>query len=100
MKRIKKIGSISPTNEHQSGLVVGRGGYYQHSIQCSGKNRQRQYGKLIVLGGVGKNARRNRDESRVIDSVGICYTLKAHISKEAPLVLRNVKRYKNDRTNG
>ena len=91
MKEINKIGSVSPNKEHQSGIVVGRGGYYQHSIQYSGKNHLRQYGELVILGGIGDNERVNRDSKRVISGIGCMYALKAHIALEPPLVIRKCR---------
>ena len=91
MKEIKRLGSVNPNNEHQSGLVVSGGGCCPHSIQHNGETQSRQYGRLIVLGGIGDNERVNRDSKRVIDSKGIMYSLKAHISFEPPLVLREIR---------
>lgn len=88
MKKIIKIGNMSPTKEHQSGLVISRGGYYPQSIQYSGKNHLRQYGELVILGGIGENERVNRDSKRVLGSSGCMYALKAHIALEQPMVLR------------
>lgn len=88
MKEVEKIGYVNPESEHQSGLVVGRGGYCHQSIQCNGKTRQRQYARLVVLGGIGRNERENRDSMRVMDRKASMYALKSHIDKEQPMVTR------------
>ena len=44
--------------------------------------------KIIVLGGVGKTKRENRDDMRVIFRGGCSQTLKAHISQSPPLVIK------------
>lgn len=44
--------------------------------------------RIIVLGGIGPNDRRNRDDARVIDKGGCCMTLKSHIEKDKPMVLK------------
>ena len=46
--------------------------------------------KIVVLGGIGKTDRENRDNMRVLAG-GTVYALKAHIDKEQPLV---IKRYR------
>ena len=46
---------------------------------------------MIVLGGIGRNERENRDSMRVISGYGSMYCLKAHVDKEPPLVLRRYK---------
>lgn len=88
MKDIEKIGYTNPLNEHQSGLVVGRGGYYQANIRCNGKTPLRQYGELVIMGGIGDNERVNRDSKRVLNRCGCMYALKAHIALEPPLVIK------------
>ena len=88
MKDIERIGSVSHTDKHQSGLVVGRGGYNHHSIQHNGETPLRQYGELVILGGIGDNERVNRDSKRVLSGCGCMYALKAHIALEPPLVIK------------
>jgi len=48
--------------------------------------------KVIVLGGIGKSARQNRDSMRVIGSKGCIYTIPAHADKEQPLVVKRWRR--------
>ena len=48
--------------------------------------------KLIVLGGIGRNERENRDNMRVIDRGGCMYNLKAHICMDHPLVVKRWKK--------
>lgn len=47
--------------------------------------------KVIVVGAIGKNERKNRDSYRVILGGGISFTLQSHIEKEQPLVLKSRK---------
>ena len=44
--------------------------------------------RILVVGGIGRTERENRDNSRVVDRGGCCYGLKAHIQYEPPLVAR------------
>lgn len=44
--------------------------------------------QVVVVGGIGKNDRKNRDGFRVLSGKGIMYALQSHISQEPPLVLR------------
>ena len=47
--------------------------------------------KIIVLGGLGVSARRDRDPDRVLYRKGIIYALPAHISTDKPLVVRKYR---------
>lgn len=48
--------------------------------------------KVIIVGAIGKNERKNRDSCRVMLGGGMTFTLQAHIEKEQPLVLKEWKR--------
>lgn len=48
--------------------------------------------KIIVLGGIGANDRKNRDGFRVLDRGGQCVGLQAHIHTEPPLVVKRCKK--------
>lgn len=48
--------------------------------------------KIIVLGGLGVSARRDRDPDRVMSGRGIIYALPAHISSDKPLVVRKYEK--------
>lgn len=48
--------------------------------------------EVIILGGIGKTERMNRDAFRVLSRGGTAYTLIAHTEKYHPLVLRKWKR--------
>lgn len=90
-KGIQMLGNVSHDGkDHQSGYVVGRGGYYQQRTQDSSKTRLRpsENGDLIILGAIGNTARQNRDNMRIFDRRGQCPTLKSHISKESIMVVR------------
>lgn len=96
-KRIYVLGHISLDGlKHQSKQIVYRGGCCQHSTQDSTKTLRRQSEncekQIIIVGGIGMNDRRNRDDGRVLGRQGLCYSLKAHIAKDKPLVLRKWKR--------
>lgn len=47
--------------------------------------------EIIVLGGIGATDRRNRDDGRVLGRGGIVYSLKSHIAKDKPLVVKKIK---------
>lgn len=96
VKEIQKIGHTNPNEIHQSGQVISRGGCCHQSIPCSTKTHQRQYGKLVILGGIGRNERENRDSMRVMGN-GSMYALKSHIALEPPLVIKYVERNQNKR---
>ena len=49
--------------------------------------------QIIVLGGIGRNERENRDSMRVFSKFGLSPTLKAHIDKEQIMVAKRVKKY-------
>ena len=51
--------------------------------------------EVVVLGGIGRNDRKNRDGFRVLSGKGIIYSLISHTSSEPPLVL---KKWKKDLT--
>ena len=53
--------------------------------------RAEQSSRIIVLGGMGVSARRDRDPDRVLHRKGIVYALPAHISTDKPLVVRKYK---------
>jgi hypothetical protein len=55
--------------------------------------------KVIVLGGIGKTDRENRDAMRVLGGGGATFTLISHISVEPPKVLRKYERTDSDRKN-
>lgn len=55
--------------------------------------------KVIVLGGIGKTDRENRDAMRVLSGGGATFTLISHISVEPPKVLRKYERTDSDRKN-
>lgn len=48
--------------------------------------------KIIVLGGLGVSARRDRDPDRIMARGGCVYALPAHISNDRPLVVKICKR--------
>lgn len=48
--------------------------------------------KIIVLGGIGRTERENRDNMRVFSGGGTAPTLKAHIDKDKILVVKKWKR--------
>ena len=52
------------------------------------KTRQDKTRQVIVLGAIGNTDRQNRDNMRVIARQGLIYTLKAHIDKDHPLVVK------------
>jgi hypothetical protein len=58
------------------------------------------YKRVIVLGGIGKTDRENRDAMRVLGGGGATFTLISHISVEPPKVLRRYERTDCDRKNG
>lgn len=95
-KEVIKLGYVSKTGEHQSGVVTARGGLHCHNIPYNGKTHRKQ---CVVLGAIGNNERVNRDSKRVISRTGCMYSLKAHIALEQPMVIRRVKNgnMENDR---
>jgi hypothetical protein len=48
--------------------------------------------RVIVMGGIGRTERENRDDMRVFSRGGYAPTLKAHIATEKPMVIRKWKR--------
>ena len=56
-----------------------------------GKARQGKARQVIVLGGLGVSARRDRDPDRILHRHGIMYTLTAHIDKDRPLVVKRIE---------
>lgn len=87
MKEITKLGSVR--GNHQSGLVLSKGGQSQQYTQCNTKTLIRP-SDILVLGGAGRNEREDRDSKRVLDRRGCMFSLKAHISLEPPLVVRRL----------
>jgi hypothetical protein len=87
MKEITKLGSI--IGNHQSGLVLSRGGQSQQNTPYSTKTLIRP-SDILVLGGAGRNERQDRDSKRVLDRRGCMFSLKAHIALEPPLVVRRL----------
>ena len=86
-KKVEVKGTISA---HQWGVVQNRGGWrepYRHAI-TSTHNAQ----SVNVVGGIGETERANRDNMRVLHRKGSVYTLKSHIDKDHPLVLKKWKR--------
>ena len=87
-KKVEVKGTIS---DHQWGVVQNRGGGrrepYKQGITSS-LNAQ----SVNVVGGIGDNDRANRDNMRVLHRKGSVYTLKSHIDKDHPLVLKKWKR--------
>ena len=67
---------------------------YRTGQDRTGQDRtgQDRTGGIIVLGAIGNTDRQNRDNMRVLSGKGLIYTLKSHIDKDHPLVL---KRYSN-----
>lgn len=47
--------------------------------------------QIIILGAIGNTPRQNRDDMRVLSGGGQIYTLKSHIDKVHPLVLKKWK---------
>ena len=56
--------------------------------------------KIIVLGGIGRSERENRDCCRVIFRGGQCFALKSHIDKEPPYLVRRYEKSKSNRSDG
>ena len=48
--------------------------------------------KIIILGAIGYNERKNRDDFRVLSGGGITYTLQSHIQKAQPMVIKKWRR--------
>ena len=48
--------------------------------------------EVIVVGGIGNTDRQNREDMRVLSGGGTIYTLKSHIDKDHPLILKRRKR--------
>ena len=48
--------------------------------------------RIIVLGGIGRNDRENRDNMRVFSRGGYAPCLKAHIDKDKLMVVKKWKR--------
>lgn len=55
--------------------------------------------RVIVLGGIGKTDRENRDAMRVLSGGGVTFTLISHISVEPPKVLKRYERTDSCRKN-
>lgn len=89
MKEIIKLGNVARTGEHQSGIVLSKGGQCSQNTQHNGETLQRQ-SEIVILGGIGYNDRQNRDSKRVLDGKGTVFCLKSHISLEPPLVIRRI----------
>lgn len=87
MRETIKLGSVR--DDHQSGIVLSRGGQSPRNTLFNTKTLIRPY-DILIVGGIGDNERVNRDSKRVLDRNGCMYSLKAHISFEPPLVLRRV----------
>lgn len=51
--------------------------------------------EIIILGAIGNTARQNRDDMRVLDRRGCIYSLKAHIDKDHPLIIKESGKYGN-----
>lgn len=105
-KRIKVVGGlgISPRRDRDPDRVLNRGGVL---LRTSGTYQQRQTignqrmeKKIIVVGAIGNTERQNRDDMRVLSGGGTAYTLKSHIDKDKPLVLKRYEKNKNNRSNG
>lgn len=103
----------SGTGKHQSNTVYRMnsilpalttidGGTQQIKILRKMKEiKQRRYGELVIMGGIGDNERVNRDSKRVLNGCGCMYALKAHIALEPPLTVKKViKDAKDFRTYG
>lgn len=58
--------------------------------------------RTVLEGAIGNSDRQNRDDYRVMARGGTIYTLKAHIDKAPPLVIRKVSgsREKSTTING
>ncbi len=56
--------------------------------------------KIIVMGGVSERERENRDACRVLHRKGQMYTLKSHIDKEPPYLVRKYEKFRSDRSDG
>ena len=63
-----------------------------NGLQRPSQSRKKIYKEIIVLGGIGNNARQNRNNLRVIGMDGCIYTIPAHADKEQPLVVKRWKR--------
>ncbi len=48
--------------------------------------------EIIIKGAIGNTPRQNRDNMRVLGGGGTIYTLKSHIDKDHPLILKRRKR--------
>lgn len=48
--------------------------------------------EIKILGAIGNTARQNRDNMRVLHGGGSVYSLKAHIDKDHPLVIKKIVR--------
>lgn len=48
--------------------------------------------EIIILGAIGNTERQNRDNMRVLAGGGTVYTLKSHIDKDHPLVLKRYRK--------
>lgn len=47
---------------------------------------------MIIVGAIGYNERKNRDDFRVMSGNGIICTLQSHVYKMQPLVMKRWKR--------
>ncbi len=47
--------------------------------------------KIIIKGSIGNTDRQNRDNMRILGGGGVIYTLKSHIDKEHPMVLKRLR---------
>lgn len=48
--------------------------------------------EIKILGAIGNTARQNRDNMRILHGGGMVYSLKAHIDKDHPLVVKKLVR--------
>lgn len=53
--------------------------------------------EIKILGAIGNTARQNRDNMRILHGGGMVYSLKAHIDKDHPLVVRRYEKVKQVR---
>jgi len=53
--------------------------------------------EIKILGAIGNTARQNRDNMRILHGGGTAYSLKAHIDKDHPLVVRRYEKVKQIR---
>lgn len=82
-----------PTSKLRRGRVQGGQDkpYYNNDKWCM-QNHKMAKKRIVILGAIGNTDRQNRDNMRVLHGGGTIYTLKSHIDKDHPLVLKRYRK--------